>query len=276
MVVAYTVVAASVIVENIVTVTGGISVQVPFLDEGNVALGPGGLRLPLRRPVGPVPIGIEELALGMWNPDEGPVPVGPITIDELAVGNGKLADGTVPVGRRKVEFAVGKGKLADGAMEVLFRPGTPVLRETLTLELPIGVAVGGVRVPERSKLGIDPEYVLGAVPVGPMGIETLGKPYGVVGGLAKPERFPSVEDAEKGLEVVALADSEGEPLGNPVAEGRTYAPLELLYRGIPVGSVPLIGKDGVRLGKGVDVGDESEPERPAFEIESENGVEAVR
>lgn len=50
-VVAYTVVAASVMVENMVTVTGGISVQVPFLDEGNVALGPGELRLPLRRPV---------------------------------------------------------------------------------------------------------------------------------------------------------------------------------------------------------------------------------
>lgn len=49
--VAYTVVAASVIVENIVTVMGGMSVQVPFLEEGNVTLGLGGLRLPLRRPV---------------------------------------------------------------------------------------------------------------------------------------------------------------------------------------------------------------------------------
>lgn len=51
MVVAYTVVAASVIVENMITVTGGMSVQVPFLAEGNVALGPGGLRLPLRKSV---------------------------------------------------------------------------------------------------------------------------------------------------------------------------------------------------------------------------------
>lgn len=50
-VVAYTVVAASVMVANMVTVTGGISVQVPFVDKGNVALGPDGLRLPLRRPV---------------------------------------------------------------------------------------------------------------------------------------------------------------------------------------------------------------------------------
>lgn len=204
------------------------------------------------------------------------MPVGPITTDEFAVGNGKLADGAVPVGRRKVEFAVGKGKLADGAMEVLFRLGIPVLRGTLTLELPIGIAVGGASVPERSMLGVEPEYVLGAVPVGPTGVEALEKPYGVVRGLAEPERFPSVEDAEKGLEVVALADGEGEPLGNPVTEGSTYTPLELLYIGMLVERVPLMGKDGVRLGKGVDVGGDSEPERPAPEIDAENGVEAVR
>lgn len=204
------------------------------------------------------------------------MPVGPITTDELAVGNGKLADGAVPVGRRKVEFVVGKGKLADGAMEVLFRLGTPVLRGTLTVELLIGMPVGGARVPERSILGIEPEYVLGAVPVGPTGVEALEKPYGVVGGLAEPERFPSVEDTEKGLEVVALADGRGEPLGNPVVEGSTYTPLEMLYMGMLVGSVPLMGNDGVRFGKGVEVGGDSEPERPAFDMEPENGVEAVR
>jgi hypothetical protein len=38
--------------------------------------------------------------------------------------------------------------------------------------------------------------------------------------------------------------------------------------------LPLIGKDGVAVEKGVEVGD-SKPERPASEIEPENGDEAV-
>jgi hypothetical protein len=99
-VVAYTAVAASVTVENIVTVTGVISVQVPLVAEGNVALGSEGERVPLRRSVVPVRlIGIEELAVGKEKPEEGPVPVGPMMTEELAVGYGKLADGAVAVAR---------------------------------------------------------------------------------------------------------------------------------------------------------------------------------
>lgn len=91
MVVAYTVVAASVTVENIVTVTGAISVQVPLVAEGNVALGVEGEAVPLRKSVVPVGlIGIEELAVGKGKPEEGPVPVVPMMTEELAVGNGNL------------------------------------------------------------------------------------------------------------------------------------------------------------------------------------------
>ena len=197
MVVAYTVVAASVTVENIVTAIGGMSAQVPLVAEANVALGAGGVRLPLRRSVVPVGLtGIEELAVGKEKPEEGPVPVGPTIVEELAVGNGKLADGAVPVGRGKEEFAVGKGKLAEGAVpvgtanvelligkgkladgtvEVVFRLGTPVLKGTDTVVLVVGVDVGGAKLPLRSNEGVEPEKVLGPVPVGPAGLEALEK-----------------------------------------------------------------------------------------------------
>ena len=88
-----------------------------------------------------------------------------------------------------------------------------------------------------------------------------------------PERFPPEDDLENGLEVVAFVDGEGEPLGSPVNEGGTYAPLELLYKGMLVEMVPLIGNDGVTEGNGVG---DSEPERPAFEVDPENGEDAVR
>jgi hypothetical protein len=195
-VVAYTVVAASVTVENIVTVTGCISVQVPLVAEGNVALGAEGERVPLRRSVVPVGlIGIEELAVGKEKLDEGPVPVGPMMTDELAVGNGKLADGAVPVGRGKDEFAVGKGKLAegavaigalvelligkgklaDGAVEVVFRLGIPVLKGTDTVVLVTEADLGGAKLPVRSWVGVEPENEPDPVPVGPTGIEAFEK-----------------------------------------------------------------------------------------------------
>jgi hypothetical protein len=195
-VVAYTVVAASVTVENIVTVTGCISVQVPLVAEGNVALGAEGERVPLRRSVVPVGlIGIEELAVGKEKLDEGPVPVGPMMTDELAVGNGKLADGAVPVGRGKDEFAVGKGKLAegavaigalvelligkgklaDGAVEVVFRLRIPVLKGTDTVVLVTEADLGGAKLPVRSWVGVEPENEPDPVPVGPTGIEAFEK-----------------------------------------------------------------------------------------------------
>lgn len=306
MVVAYTVVAASVTVENIVTVTGAMSVQVPLVAEGNVALGPEGERVPLRRSVVPVGlIGIEEFAVGKGKPDDGPVPVGPTKIVVLAVGNGKLADGAVAIGRDKDEFAVGKGKLAegavpvgtadvelligkgklaDGAVEVVFKLGTPVLRGTDTVLLVTGVDEGGDKLPVRSPVGVEPENGLdpvpigpvpmGPVPVGPTGIEAFENAYGVVTGTAVPERFPPEDDGEKEVEVVAFADGEGEPLGKPVTEGGRYTPLELLYRGMLVLRVPLRGNDGVGVGKGVELGD-SKPERPASDMEFVNGDDAV-
>jgi hypothetical protein len=195
-VVAYTVVAASVTVENIVTVTGCISVQVPLAAEGNVALGAEGERVPLRRSVVPVGlIGIEELAVGKEKLDEGPVPVGPMMTEELAVGNGKLADGAVPVSRGKDEFAVGKGKLAegavaigalvelligkgklaDGAVEVVFRLRIPVLKGTDTVVLVTEADLGGAKLPVRSWVGVEPENEPDPVPVGPTGIEAFEK-----------------------------------------------------------------------------------------------------
>ena len=309
MVVAYTVVAASVTVENMVTVTGGVSVQVPLVADGNVALGPEGERVPLRRSVVPVGlIGIEELAVGKEKPDDGAVPVGKIVVlavgngkladgavamgkdkDEFAVGKGKLAEGAVPVGAGNVELLIGTGKLADGAVEVVFKLGTPVLKGTDTVVLVTGVDEGGARLPVRSPVGVEPENVLGPVPrgavpigpvpmgpvpVGPTGIEAFENAYGVVTGTAVPERLPPEDDGEKGLDVVAFVDGVGEPLGSSVKEGGPYAPLELLYRGMLVVRVPLRGKDGVGVGKGVEVGD-SEPERPASVIEFVNGGEAV-
>jgi hypothetical protein len=196
-VVAYTVVAASVTVENIVTVTGCISVQVPLVAEGNVALGAEGERVPLRRSVVPVGlIGIEELAVGKEKLDEGPVPVGPRMTEELAVGNGKLADGAVPVGRGEDEFAVGKGKLAEGAapigaavvelligkgkladgdVEVVFRLGILVLKGTDTVVLVTEADLGGAKLPVRSWVGVEPENEPDPVPVGPTGIEAFEK-----------------------------------------------------------------------------------------------------
>jgi hypothetical protein len=194
--------------------------------------------------------------------------------DEFAVGKGKLAEGAVPVGTANVELLIGKGKLADGAGEVVFRLGMPVLNRTDTVVLVVGVDEGGARLPVRSKVGVEPENEPDPVPVDPTGIEAFEKAYGVVKGTAVPERFPPEDDGEKGLEVVAFADGVGEPLGSPVREGGTYAPLELLYRGMLLEMLPLIGKDGVAVGKGVEVGD-SKPERPASEIEPENGDEAV-
>jgi hypothetical protein len=295
-VVAYTVVAASVIVENIVTVIGGMSVHVPLVIEGCVTLGAEGERVPLRRSVVPVGLaGIEELAVGIEKPDEGPVPVGPTTTEEFAVGNGKLAEGAVPVGRGKDEFAVGKGKLAegavpvgianvelltgkgklaDGAFVVVFKLGMPVLKGTEMVVLVTEVDAGGAKLPVRSWVGVEPENVTGPVPVGPTGIEAFEKAYGVFKGTAVPDRLSSEDDNEKVLEVVAFAGGEGDPLGSPVNEGGTYAPLELLYKGMLVGMVPLMGNDGVGVRK--EVGSDSEPERPAFEFEPENGDEAVR
>jgi hypothetical protein len=295
-VVAYTVVAASVIVENIITVMGCISVQVPLVIEGCVALGAEGERVPLRRSVVPVGLaGIEELAVGKEKPDEGPIPVGPMMTEELAVGNGKLGEGAVPVGSGKDEFAVGKwklaegavpvgtanvelligkGKLADGTFEVVFKLGITVLRRTETVVLVTKVDVRGAKLPVRSWVGVEPENMPDPVPVGPTRIEALEKAYGVVKGTAVPDRLSPEDDTEKGLEVVALTDGEGDPLESPVKEGGTYAPLELLYRGTLVGMVPLMGNDGVGVGK--EVGGDSEPERPAFELEPENGDEAVR
>jgi hypothetical protein len=81
------------------------------------------------------------------------------------------------------------------------------------------------------------------------------------------------DDPEKGLEVVAFVDGRGEPLGIPVNEGGTYALLDMLYMGMLVERVPLMGNDGVGVGKGAG---DSEPDQPAFEIEPENGDEAVR
>lgn len=251
MVVAYTVVAASVTVENSVTVTGAASVHVRLVTEGKVALGPEGERVPLRRSVVPVGlIGIDELAVGKGKPDDGAVPLGPTKIvvlavgygklaggavaigrdkDEFAVGKGKLAEGAVPVGTANVELLIGKGKLAVGAVEVVFKLGTPVLKGMETVVLVTGVDEGGDRLPVRSPVGVEPENGLepvpigavpiGPVPVGPTGIEAFENAYGVVTGTAVPERFPPEDDGEKGLEVVPFADGEGEPLGSSVREG---------------------------------------------------------
>lgn len=300
--------AASVTVENIVTVTGGSSVHVPLVAEGNVLLGPDDVRVPLRRSVVPEgvkgvpvgPTGIEELAVMIGKPEEGPVPVEPTMVDEFPVGKGKLADGAVPVGKRRDEFAVGKGKLADGAvpvgrgkvklllgkakladgkLEVPLTLGTPVLKGIDTVELKTGVPVGNGWLPERSPLGKDPENAFGAVPVGPTGSEALEKVKGVVTGVAVPERSPSVEV----LEVVTepFVEGKGEPLGELVKG--TYTPLEMLNSGMLVeyvtlvventtegATVPLVG-DGLGDGLGDAV-----PERPAFDEEPEKGDEAVK
>jgi hypothetical protein len=121
---------------------------------------------------------------------------------------------------------------------------------------------------------VEPENVTDPVPVGPTGIEAFEKAYGVVMGTAVLDRLSPEDATEKGLEVVAFVDGEGDPLGSPVNERGTYAPLELLYKGMLVGMVPLMGNDGVGVGK--EVGGDSEPERPAFELDPENGDEAVR
>lgn len=215
--------AASVTVENIVTVTGGSSVHVPLVAEGNVLLGPDGVRVPLRRSVVPEgvkgvpvgPTGIGELAVMIGKPEEGPVPVGPTMVDEFPVGKGKLADGAVPVGKRRDEFAVGKEKLADGAVPVGRGRDELAVGKGKLADGAVPVAAGKVKLLlGKGKLAdgkLEVPLTLGTPVL--KGIDTVELKTGVpVGNGWLPERSPLGKEPENVFGAVPVGPTGSEAL----------------------------------------------------------------